>query len=121
MLVNLILIMSLTRNNLYYITTNSIHQPIHIINPTTPKPTHIFLQWFWFPNTIKISSLNIFQQYINTLSYFLILCLPVDIILPCLIKPNLFHSSTSIISCSTPFPALRASTPLCKCAILLSE
>ena len=37
----LILIMSLTRNNLYDIINNPIYQPIYIINPSTPKSTHI--------------------------------------------------------------------------------
>lgn len=58
--------MSLTRDNLYHITSNSIHQSIHIINPSAPKSTQISFQWLRFPDTVKISSLNVLQQHIDT-------------------------------------------------------
>ncbi len=43
------------------------------------------------------------------------------LIVPGFVKPHLFHSPASIISCSTPSPASRAFIPRCRWAILLSE
>ena len=101
----------------------SEYNSVFIINVNTPIPLKIASKRFGLPCAIISVTVNINQEPIDFLQGFLILCLPIQIFVPSVIIPKLFHQPTSIKSCSFKvlFPERTLAIRLSSSAIFSSE
>lgn len=68
-----------------------VYETIFLVNAATVKPMKITLQGFGFTNAFQRTiALYVFDQEVDALEGFLVLCLPVQVIIPSLISPCFF-------------------------------
>ncbi len=86
--------------NMKCIFGHFIYKPVLIINTPGPVTGKGVLKRFGFTNTFKRIAFGFLNESIDTMEDFFISFLPIDIVIPGVVRENELHSISSL---STPF------------------
>ena len=83
---SMVIIVSAASGNIYTAVFNVIDQSVFIIDSSAEFTLQVTFQSFWLANAGKGAvTLNIFDEKVDSFDCFLILCLPVQVIVPSVI------------------------------------
>ena len=85
--------------HLHAVIHNPKNNAILLVDVNTPKARKISLERFRLSLALVPVAVNILNEAVDFFQRLLILRLPIEIICPRRILPNLIHQSTSISSC----------------------
>lgn len=80
---------------------NSIDDSVLVVDSPRPIPGEGMLQWFRLANALKRFTSDVLYEGIDSAKNLFISFLPVQVIFPCLVCENQFHSISSL-SCPLP-------------------
>ena len=69
------------------------HETILIVDPNAPLPGIAAFKRLWFPDAIVTVALNAFEKVVDSFDGFLVTSLPVGILRPCPVVPELLHAT----------------------------
>ena len=92
-------VMPTTVGNKEFPFLNVIDQPVFVINAAAELPLEISGKGFRLsdPNRTAVS-LDVLDKLVDALERFLVLRLPIEIVLPCIVRPDFIHGSSTSIS-----------------------
>ena len=72
--------------------TDEIHQTIFLVDPPAPQAAEIRVKRLRLSDALKGMTFDVLEDHIDPFQRLFILHLPIQVILPSLIKPVLMHS-----------------------------
>ena len=94
---------ALSNDNL--VTFYFVNNTVYIVNTSALITLLIAFQQLWFADAGKGLSIDILQNAVDAFHGFLVMCLPIQIILPRIICPCFLHPQSSINSWIVTLPA----------------
>jgi len=92
----LVVVMAATLCDLELTVLNAVDQTIFFIDPAAEVALQVSFQCFRFADTIhRAVPVDVFDEHVNAFEDFLVLCLPIQVVLPCLIRPDFIHRPRS--------------------------
>ena len=82
------------RNNIKLTVLDFVDKPVCIVDSAAPVATQIVFQRFGFSYSVKRVTLNILDEQVNAFQSFSVLALPVKVIRPSLISPEIRQHRT---------------------------
>ena len=92
----LVVVMAATLRDLELTVFNAVDQTVFFIDPAAEEALQVSFQCFRFADALHRSvSVDVFDERVNAFEGFLVLCLPIQVILPRLIRPDFIHRPRS--------------------------
>ena len=92
----LVVVMAATLRDLELTVFNAVDQTIFFIDPAAEEALQVPFQCFRFADALHRSvSVDVFDERVNAFEGFLVLCLPIQVVLPRLIRPYFIHRPRS--------------------------
>ena len=92
----LVVVMAATLCDLELTVFNAVDQSVFFIDPAAEEALQVSFQCFRFADALhRAVSVDVFDERVNAFEGFLVLCLPIQVVLPRLIRPDYIHRPRS--------------------------